>query len=195
MRSTRSISWTWYCIVSRSSNVQVAFGPSARLRLRLCSITLARNSLRAVEYCSRLIRSWRDRCGGFIASDPVGHAQQLQRMRRLARLLQARLDLMSGHRAVARIEIRTAIDDAAHDRAADLHRHVVVLALDAVGAVVPGAALDRLDLRLRHEHQHVTRLQPEILHAQVTRHVIADLAELAREVGPQQPAFVARPQV
>ena len=57
------------------------------------------------------------------------------------------------------------------------------------------AALDRLDLRLRHQHQHVARLQSEVLHAQVTGHVIADLAELAREVGAQQARLVARPQI
>ena len=32
IRSTRSISWTWYCIVSRSSKTQVMFGPTATLR-------------------------------------------------------------------------------------------------------------------------------------------------------------------
>src|SRR4051812_519267 len=110
-------------------------------------------------------------------------------MRRFLRLLHARLDLVSGHRAVARIEIRTAVDDATYDRAADLHRHVAELALHAVRAVVARAALDRLDLRLRHQHQQVARLQAEVLYAQVTRHVIADLAELAREIGAQQPAL------
>src|SRR5688572_17608076 len=185
MRSTRSISCTWYCIVSWSSNVQVAFGPSATLRLRLCSSTLARKSLRAVEYCSRLIRSLRVSRGRFM-SDSVGHPQELQRMRRFAGSMlrpgQARFDLVPGHRAIAGIEVGAAVGDAAHDRTADLHRNVAILALHSVSAVVPGAALDRLDLRLRHQHQHVARLQAQVLHAQMTGHVVADLAELAREV-------------
>src|SRR5688500_13972458 len=144
MRSTRSISCTWYCMVSWSSNDQVAFDPMATLRLRLCSITLARKSLRAVEYCSRLIRSLRvrgGRCMVVTRSNSVCHPQQLQRMRRLARPLRSRishprLDLVAGHRAVAGIEVRAAVDHPADDRPADLHRHVAILALHAVGAVV-----------------------------------------------------------
>jgi hypothetical protein len=42
MRSMRSISCTWYCTVSRSSNSQVAFGPTLQR-----AVALVRDHLRA----------------------------------------------------------------------------------------------------------------------------------------------------
>src|SRR5690606_18353678 len=52
MRSMRSISWTWYCIVSRSSKYRLRLEPSDTRRGFLCSITRARNSPRRRAYCS-----------------------------------------------------------------------------------------------------------------------------------------------
>src|SRR5262245_31211324 len=161
MRSTRSISCTWYWIVTWSSKHQVAFGPTWTMRSRLCSSTLLRNSLRPAEYCSRLIRLARVSRGMGSPSDTVGHAQQLERMRRrpcptgigFARigLLEPRFDLVPRHRTVARVEVRARVGDPPHDGAADLHRYVAVLALHAVGSVVARAAFDRLHLGFRNE--------------------------------------------
>jgi hypothetical protein len=49
IRSVRSISCTWYCTVSRSSNSHMVFGPMASCRLRLCAMTRARKSARSRE--------------------------------------------------------------------------------------------------------------------------------------------------
>src|SRR5690606_25212631 len=182
MRSTRSISWTWYCTVSRSSKHQVAFGPTAIVRCFLCASTRSRNSLRAVEYCSRLMRSLRASLFIVRSSNSVGLPQQLQRVRRFLAARQAGLDLMPGHRTIARVVVGVRIVDAPDDWTADLHRHVAILALHAVSAVVSRAALDRIDLGPGHEHQHVARLQAHVLDAGMTWNVVAHLAELVAEV-------------
>src|SRR3989337_1670269 len=100
------------------------------------------------------------------------------------RRVEAGLDLMPRHGAIAGIMIRARVAHATKHRTADLHRHVAKFFFDAISTVVARAALDRIDLRLWHQHQHVARLHAEILHPQVTGHVITDLAELVRELGP-----------
>jgi hypothetical protein len=48
------------------------------------------------------------------------------------------------------------------------------------------AALDRFDRRARYELQQIARLEPRILHAQVTGDVATHLAQRLAEVGTQQ---------
>src|SRR5208283_468264 len=128
-------------MVVRSSKHQVMLGPTCTLRSRLCAMTSLRSRDRSEAYCSRLIKSARTSfCMPPLQS--VGHSQQRQRMRRRWRVLQAAFDLMSGHRAIARVKIRAARLDSLHDRPADLHGGVAKLPLDAVGAVVARTALD-----------------------------------------------------
>src|SRR5579859_6372284 len=57
MRSARSISCTWYCMVSRSSNSSVRCGPMCRVRARLWAMSFSRKAGRSRAYCSRLMRS------------------------------------------------------------------------------------------------------------------------------------------
>ena len=60
---------------------------------------------------------------------------------------------------------------------------------------MPRAALDGLHLGVGHELQHVARLQADVLHAQVARHLVADLAEARFELGCEQTFAVAQHQV
>src|SRR5215469_2572410 len=57
MRSARSISCTWYCMVRRSSNSRVRCGPMCRVRARLWAMSFSRNAGRSRAYCSRPMRS------------------------------------------------------------------------------------------------------------------------------------------
>src|SRR5262245_3799440 len=121
-------------------------------RLRLCSITRLRNSLRAVEYCSRLIKSARLNRPCCSESDPISPPQQSEGMywrrgRAGVGAGETGLDLVAGHRTVAGVMVGAGVADAPDHRLADLHRHVAILLLHAVGSVVPGTPLDRLDLR------------------------------------------------
>src|SRR5215469_379838 len=59
MRSARSISCTWYCMVRRSSNSSVRCGPMCRVRARLWAMISWRNAARLPAYSSRLMRSLR----------------------------------------------------------------------------------------------------------------------------------------
>src|SRR5256884_9255071 len=62
-------------------------------------------------------------------------------------------------------------------------------------SVVPRAALDGVDAGARHEPHEIARLEPEVLHPQVTGHVVAHLAERRLEVGAQQPRLVAQHEI
>src|SRR5205085_5541989 len=101
----------------------------------------------------------------------------LARVTRLARLLQSFDDAPPGDRAVGADEIGLRLRHAPEHRTPDLHRIVVELALDAPGAVVTGAALDRRDRGSGNPLQRLARLLSHVLHAAVTRDVVADLAE------------------
>ena len=107
-------------------------GPSATLRLRLCSSTRARNSrARSCEYCSRRhqVVAACELC--MVASGVRSRrpAQQLQRMRRLARRLRDRPAIWCAAIGQSlRMKSAPPSSTLAHDRAADLHRHVAVLA-------------------------------------------------------------------
>src|SRR5579862_3778150 len=196
MRSTRSISCTWYCTVRRSSKSQLAFGPTASCRVRLCASTRARKASRSRAYCSSVMRSAALSCRASITSQSVSEAQQSERvLRRALRLREEALDLLAGHRTVAAVVIGLGALDTLCHRAADLRRGGPELALHAVGAVVPGAALDHLDGRARDQLECVAGLQPEILHAQMAGHVVGHLAEGLLEVGAQQAVLVAQHQV
>ena len=81
--------------------------------------------------------------------------------------------------------VSARVSDSLEHRATDLHRHIAILALHTVSSVVARAALDGLDLRAWHEHQNVARLEPKILHAQMTGNVVAHLAERPAEIPPQ----------
>ncbi len=60
---------------------------------------------------------------------------------------------------------------------------------------MPGTALDRCDLGTRHQFEHGLRLHADILHAQVARYLVRDLAQRRREAGLQPPVPVAAVQV
>jgi hypothetical protein len=57
------------------------------------------------------------------------------------------------------------------------------------------AALDRFDRRARYELQQIARLEPRILHAQVTGDVATHLAQRLAEVGTQQTGLEPQRQV
>src|SRR5215813_13930290 len=175
MRSARSISCTWYCTVSRSSKAQVAFGPTASCRSALCCSTRARNAGRSRAYCSSGMRSAAESlftvsllASASRASQPIRDPQQPQRMLGGAWHGEAAFDLMSGHRAIARIVIGGGALHALDYGASDADRGGAKARLHSVGAVVTRAALDGIDAAAWNEPQQVTRLQSDVLHAQVT---------------------------
>src|SRR5205823_9979400 len=57
------------------------------------------------------------------------------------------------------------------------------------------SALDQLDRRARHEPQEVARLEADLLHAEVARHLVSDLAERAPELARELPLAVEPHQV
>src|SRR5688572_14675568 len=199
MRSMRSISCTWYWIVRRSSNTQVMFGPIAIVRRRLWAMTRLRKASRSRAYCSRDIRSAGEsrRFSRFIRdpSDAIGLAQQRQRMPRLPRIPEPGRDLVPGHGTVAGQPSTGEGGDALRDRAPDLHRRGMELALDRIGAIVAGTALDRRQLRGGDEREQVAGLEADILHAQVTGNLVGEFAETGREIGAQLPFRMPEHQV
>src|SRR5690348_9214872 len=102
---------------------------------------------------------------GDAGSYSVGEPQQAERVLRLLRPLEAAFDLLAGHRAIARVVLRAGGLDALDHGAADLHRGCTEFLLYAVGAVVSGAALDRIDGGVGHEAQQIARFQADVLHA------------------------------
>src|SRR5215469_9410244 len=206
IRSARSISCTWYCTVRRSSKAQVACGPTAIWRSPLWRSTRARKALRSRAYCSSGMRSvaeslfipgLRETAAGRFSNElePIRDAQQPQRMRRRPRRCESALDLLAGHRAIARIVVCRGRFHALYHWAADADRSLAKARLEGIGAVVPRAALDGLDGAAGDQSQQVARLQAEVLHAQVTGHVVAHLAERGLEVGAQETCAVPQHQV
>src|SRR6185437_4709424 len=159
------------------------------MRSAAFSLSMARSKSNAGRW-----RSGTGMCpaaAGGIELNPVGEAHERERMLGLAAVLEAALDLLAGHRAVARVVLGGSGFDALDHRATDLHGSGAEFLFHAVGAVVPGAALDRLDGGLGDQAQHVAGLEPDVLHAQVTGDVVSDLAERALEVGAQEARPVA----
>src|SRR5579863_458035 len=153
----------------------------------------ARNAGRSRAYCSSVISS--EAASLRTALDPVSDAQQLQRVGRRAFASEATFNLMTGHGAVAGVIVGAGTLHALEHRATDLHRGVTKFALYGVGTVVTGTTLDHFDRGIRHQSQHIAGLEPDILHAQVTRHVIADPAEPAAEIRAQQAGLVPEHEV
>src|SRR5690606_28654144 len=118
---------------------------------------------------------------------------QLERMRRLTVAFEAGLNLTRRHGTIARVMIGPGIADPPHNRARDLDRCIPKFALDPVRSIVPSATLDRIDLSVGYQHQHIARLETNVLHPRVTRHVVSDLTELVYEVGAKQSCSMARP--
>src|ERR1700730_418150 len=146
IRSVRSISCTWYCTVSRSSNNQVTFGPTATCRSLLCCITRARKAGRSRAYCSSARRSVRASLSmPDLRRESVGEPQQPQRMLGRTPRGEAARDLLRRHGAVAGVVIGLRALDPLHHRAPDAHRGGAKLALHAVGTVMPRAALDGVE--------------------------------------------------
>src|SRR6185503_21230102 len=100
-------------------------------------------------------------------------------------------DAAPGDRAVRADEIGAALGHAAEHGEPDLHRRRIELALDAVSAVVAGAALDRLDLGAGNPFQRLARLLADVLHARVTGDVVADLAQRSAEIALEQTVTIA----
>src|SRR5271163_4415030 len=96
-------------------------GPTCTLRSCLWTMTSPRKRCLSEAYCSRLRRSWRVSFFMLFARQSVGHSEQGERMRRRRRVFQAAFDLMSGHRAIAGVEVRAARLHALHHWSADLH--------------------------------------------------------------------------
>ena len=54
--------------------------------------------------------------------------------------------------------------------------------LDGIGAIVAGTSFNGFDRGIRHKLQYVARFETDILHAQMARHLISDLAQGLFEV-------------
>src|SRR5690349_326638 len=91
------------------------------------------------------------------------------------------LDPASGDRTVGADVVRLAIAHPLKDRLADLHRVGEELLLDAPRSVVPRASLDGVDRRAWNSLEELARLLADVLHARMTGHVVADVAERLRE--------------
>jgi hypothetical protein len=63
-----------------------------------------------------------------------------------------------------------------HHRPPYLDRRGTKFLLHGIRAVVSRAALDHLNVGIGHEAQYVARFEPDVLHTQVTGHVVAHLA-------------------
>src|ERR1700733_4323879 len=158
-------------------------------------MTSLRNRFRSEAYCSKLMRSWRVNFFTLGTHQSIGHSEQRERMRRRTLILQAAFDLMSRHRAVARIEVGAGGLHALHDRLADLHGFVAKLALDAVGAIVARTPFDGLHRGSRNQLQDIASLQSDVLYPQMTGHVVGALAEGALEIHAQEPGLVPQRQI
>src|SRR5579875_896626 len=86
-------------------------------------------------------------------------------------------EVRAGHRTVAGEGGGAGIPDPRFDRPRDLARQRIGVALDAVGAVVAGAALDGDDYRARHQRENVAGLGTDLLHALVAGDVPGKLAQ------------------
>src|SRR5436190_12074860 len=102
------------------------------------------------------------------------------------------LDLEGRERAVGDEQIGFRLLEVAQERPRHLARVVVELALESPGPVHARAALDQLDRRSRHEPQEVARLEADLLHAEMARHLVGDLAERAPELARELPLAVER---
>jgi hypothetical protein len=105
------------------------------------------------------------------------------------------LDPPARDRAVGADVVGLEIVHSLEDRLADLHRIRKELALDAPRAIVPGAALDRIDRRAGNPFQHLACLLADVLHARMAGNVIADLAELASRGSCEQSVAFAQDEV
>ena len=86
-------------------------------------------------------------------------------MLRLLGFFQAALDLVPRHRAVAAVVVWIRVLDTGHHRPADLHRGGAIFLLHSVSTVVSGAALDDVNRGIGHELEHISCLEPDVLHA------------------------------
>ena len=64
-----------------------------------------------------------------------------------------------------------------HDRPRNLLRDIVELFLYGVGTVVTRATLDCINRRVWNQLQNIACLETDVLYAQVTRHLVGNLAE------------------
>jgi hypothetical protein len=96
---------------------------------------------------------------------------------------------------VAREVLRFRCVDLPRDGSGDLARDGRVFLLDTVRAVVARAAFDGRHGGVGDELKHVARFESQVLHAQMARHLIADLAEARGEVRFEQPLTVPQHQV
>src|SRR5271170_4994322 len=142
-------------MVARSSNNQVMLGPTCTVRSCLWAMISARRRGRSSEYCSSVIKSWRASFCMRSSLKPVGHSEQRQGMDGRGFPAQAALDLMAGHRTIARVEVRTARLDALDHGLGDFHRSLAKFPLDSIGAIVTGAPFDGLDAGAGNELQDV----------------------------------------
>src|SRR5690348_5431207 len=133
-------------MVSSSSNTRVTWSPRWTVRFFLWAMTLARKSLRALAYASRVMRDCGEILVMVLVRQAVSHAQQGEgvaqfRGRAAAGALEAFLQVMRGELAVGGEVVGLQLGDLADHRAADLERRLVELGLHAPGAGVAGAAL------------------------------------------------------
>src|SRR5574340_317986 len=142
MRSRRSISCTWYCMVSRSSKYSAACSPMGRRRCFLCSMTRVRKISRVRAYCSSPYKS--SAVSFFMIGSlfrSVGATQQRQGMNRGAAVGKSVFDVVGRHGAVAAVVVDLSLAHPIDDRLDDFHGRDVEFLLHRVGAVVSRAAL------------------------------------------------------
>ena len=104
-------------------------------------------------------------------------------------------DMAPRDRAVRADPVGRRLAHHAEYRTPDLHRVGVILGLHAPGAIVPGAALDRGQLRAGDRLQHFARFLPHVLHARMAGDVIRDLAQCSLEIRLQQAVAVAQHEI
>src|SRR6058998_1233538 len=98
------------------------------------------------------------------------------------------LDLEGGERAVGRGHGRVGARDRVEQRLRQLQGELVVLRLEPPGPVHRRALLHHVDLGARDQAKHVRGLVPDVLGAEVARHVVGHGADRLREarVEPSQ---------
>src|SRR6266567_8959381 len=121
----------------------------------------------------------------------VGHPQQrkgmlLPAVMRAVALIDALKDCTPRDGTVRADVIGIGLSHLAKDGPSDFHRRGEVLGLDAPGAVVPRAALDGVHRGSGQPFENFARLLADVLHARVTRNVVADLTQRHLEILPEQ---------
>ena len=94
-------------------------------------------------------------------------------------------DVVSGHRAVARVGVGFGLFHAIDYRLTDFHRNIVKFLFYRVGSIMPGTAFDSVDFGTGNQRQDIAGFHADALYALMAGDVIGNLADAVGEAGTQ----------